>query len=485
VSGRLVVRLDSRYRLPRALGPAVEEAVREAFTHDNTAYVSGRDDPRDAVIRTYGEEDGALSVPRGGARELLRIFAEHGLEYELEDARTWCHPEPDFPDHKLAASMAPGSEWAHQGRCIDAMQRYETGLVEAGTGSGKTSAFLALCARLKRRAMVMVWSGPLQEQWAERAVAELGMRPEEIGIIGDGREEVGRHLTIAMQQTLARDGRARKLAKAWDVFGLDEVQRTPADTVYAAADPIRARVRIGLSADHTRRDGLEFVTEDLFGDVIATVTREETIASGTTVPVDVRVVPTRFVAPWYRYQADKPGSFHRLLAQMVTDEGRNNVILRLARSAVVQSGEQVVVFTHRVEHARQLDRAITQMSIPSGVMVGGNDEAFEVAKEGFRSGKLRAVVGTYASLGTGIDFPAVARGIAATPIGNNKQSVGQVMGRLCRSNKGTGKERGSLAYLLDRSIYRDKPVRNFAQWGHATSVWDGRAWVPSGEWLAR
>ena len=466
---RVVV--DNRVRVPLAgLRPEQAEEIRLAFVHSNPNHGKPRHEGEPPTYRTWEHVDGDLTVPRGGFGR-VRAILEPG--FRVEDRRTWRHPEPNFPDHRKTL-------WAHQEELVTSGMEHDSGLWKANTGSGKTSAGYGLLARLKRRSLVVVWSSALLKQWRERAVEELGMAPEDVGHV-QGDREIIRPLTLAMQQTLAARFAAgdTALADAFDVLFFDEVQRAPADTAYAAIDPMRARKRIGASADHSRHDELEFFTTDLFGPVIATVDEARTIASGAVVEVEVAVVPTKFTAPWYRYDQD----FNRLLAQMVVDPERNALILSLVKSAV-DSGEQVIVFTHRVEHARWLDAQIAQMGIPGGLMLGGAPEAqeFDRTRLRLKAGQLRAAVGTYQAIGEGIDVPSVARGIAATPQHNNRQKMGQVKGRICRASK--GKTFGRLAVLADVAVYGRRPVENFVGWFKRVVVWNGREWVEGRDYLA-
>jgi superfamily II DNA or RNA helicase len=167
---------------------------------------------------------------------------------------------------------------------------------------------------------------------------------------------------------------------------------------------------------------------------------------------------------------------------MTGDPDRNAIALEIAREMVAE-GQQVILFTHRVEHARELDAALCGAGVQSGVMLGGKAEevVFERTKRGLKSGALRAGVGTYQAIAQGLDLPSVGCGICVTPIGNNKQQFGQTKGRICRASD--GKAQGRLYYLLDSGVYSTKPIRNFVSWGYATRVLDRGNWVAAADYL--
>jgi superfamily II DNA or RNA helicase len=288
------IRVDSRVRVEvdDSFDLELLRSLCRPFLHDNPAAKGDRytaDEP--AQYATYQiQTPGEHSFPRGGMARVRAALRAHGREWEVEDARTWSHPEPSIPDHNVAL-------WPHQERLVDAAVARQNCLLLAATGAGKTTAGLALIARLKRRSLVMVWTGALEKQWRERIQAELGMRPDEIGRFRGSRREI-RPITVAMQQTVVSAIEAGEdLADEFDVVVCDEVQRFAAPTLFASVDPFGARYRVGLSADHTRKDRKEFLTHDLFGDVALEVGEAEVLQTGATVDVEVCVVPPRSPRP--------------------------------------------------------------------------------------------------------------------------------------------------------------------------------------------
>src|ERR1019366_8925335 len=351
------------------------EGLRVAFTHENPAYsmttIGGAGEP--PIYETYvvGEkvrvelEGGAymrtpLSFPRGGLARVRAVLKANGIAWRVEDRRTWDFPEPGFREHRLEPR-------GYQVEMIDAAVEKQNCLIHAPTGSGKTSAAFGLLARLKRRALVMVWTGNLLEQWRARCQSELGM---EAGEIRGDRTDI-QPVTLAMQQTIvSRFERGdTELADAFDVVVCDEVQRFAAPTLFASVDPFTARYRVGISADSTRKDEKEFLTRDLFRQVAYEVAEGRLVDEGAVVEVEICVVPTEFRAPWYRFGGqDAPGAYPRLLKQMVADEARNELALQIAQREM-DEGEQVLLFSHRVEHARSLDATLVQRGYRSGVML--------------------------------------------------------------------------------------------------------------------
>jgi hypothetical protein len=90
--------VDSRIRVPLAgLPEPVGDALRACVTHENPQYGKKANEPQ--VYRTWKHEGDHLTLPRGAMRRVREALRAGGLVWEVEDARTWEHPEEDFPDH--------------------------------------------------------------------------------------------------------------------------------------------------------------------------------------------------------------------------------------------------------------------------------------------------------------------------------------------------------------------------------------------------
>lgn len=342
--------------------------------------------------------------------------------------------------------------------------------------SGKTSVAFAAIARVKVPALVSVWSSNLLDQWMARLESEMGLRPRDVGLV-QGSTCVLRPVTMAMQQSLHarfQRGEGEEIARGFGMFIADEVQRAPAMTSFDVTDRFHARYRIGVSASERRKDRKEFLTYDLYGGVANEVSRERLIEEGHVHDVEIRVIPTRFSAPWYRSSPD----FNRLLEAMRFDDERNELVLTLAE-VCVKAGEQVLLMSHRVEHCRELDQALSGKGIRCGVLLGGkeNEEVFRESKAELLSGRYRAAVGTVQAVGQGLDIPRLSRAVACTPLAQNEPQWNQVRGRICRMDEKSGKKDAALYYLWDRAVYGLRALENLIKWNAAVKVFDRGAWV--------
>lgn len=481
----IVVVVDSRVRVPLGeISAELADALRAEFTHKNwkreIMKKSGTKGwwSEPAVIATWREEDGFLTLPRGGFAKVRAKLREASVSYRVQDSREQGIPA-DIPDTRV-------SLWPHQRRVVDACLRYENCLARSGTGSGKTTALLALISEVKVPSLVVVHSTALMDQWIERAEAELGIHPKEIGILGDGKNRI-RDLTIGTQKTVMKMAESREFRERWGLIAADEVHLFAASSFVASIDPFPARYRVGVSDDERRKDKKDFLIADVFGHVACEVTDEELIEAERVMSVEVMIVPTEFRADWYgtpeNEDDDKSPDFGRLLTEMANDDRRNAQVVAIM-DAELAEGRQILVFAREREHCRVL-AACAAARARSGFLIGGSDYRveFERTKKQFRAGKVKVAVGTYQACGTGIDLPNVEIGIGAAPCLSNRTVFRQGRGRVCR--KPAGKTVARFYVLWDQHVFGLKHVENAARWNPDTFVWHEGEWLPARQFLKR
>lgn len=469
--------VDSRLRLlARDLSDDTLEEITDAFTHRNPEFYKKQamgfwvGDMVDEIC-TWDVYDGELSLPRGATAKLRTILKRNNIKFKFVDHRTEGNPglRGQIPEHSVQL-------WDYQDEAVEAGIARENCLIRAPTGSGKTTAALALASRVNLPTIVIVYNGGLFDQWVQRCINELGLEKRDIGQIRGGKFKLA-PITIAMQQSLNKltDEKWEQINDTFGCVVCDEVQRFAARTFLATIDRFTARYRIGISADETRKDRKEFLVYDVFGLVAYKVKRDELVRRGFVHDVKVCIIPTEFDADWYHIALDEGAvpDHNRLLDEMTRDEQRNDLIMRWAL-AEVNDGNQVLAFSHRRDHCSALGGLAVAHGHIAGLLLGGQSAAdtkeFERTVERIKAGELWFAAGTYQAIGQGIDLPSASRGMATTPIATNRQVFGQARGRLCRKDE--GKSDAVMYYFWDQHIFGIEHVRNLAKWNDDVDVLD-------------
>lgn len=429
-----------------------------------------------------------LTFPRGGLQRIRTAFQKAGERLILEDARC------DGISSTLTPLTHNRTLFAHQVRLCEVATARENCLVRSPTGSGKTTAILALIAQLNLAALVVVPNKKLLKQWIDRAVDELSLKRSEIGVVGDGKFKP-RRLTIGIQKSVAiKAAKNEAFRNSFGIVVADEVDLFAAKTFFASIDVFPARYRIGVSADHRRKDRKEFLIFDLFGDVDLHIEHADLVKSGHVLDVRFEVIPTDFRADWYGKQEfvigtgndnDEPEKANydtaRLLREMLNDGDRNRLAINAARD-LLSSGGQCFVLAEYREHCHVIENAIRGMGTKTGFLIGGDDyrTEFDRTVAGLAAGTIKCGIGTYKALARGIDVPRVGDAVGVTPIASNEQLVAQTRGRVCRTS--TGKTGARFRYLWDRYVFPDH-LANLARWNANTVVLHDNAWMPAKQYI--
>lgn len=475
--------IDSRLKIDlKTIPDTVAARLRAAFTHENEhRHMMRRIGHLYGVpthYETWQNDGDFLSLPRGGMARLRGILRDAGIVWRVVDRRERGTGPRDIRPHRVALD-------AHQVEMVEAAVKAEQGIIRCGTGGGKTTALIALAARLDMPTLVLVHQKGLLSQWRERAIEELGMEPSDVGVIGGGKRQVC-PLSIGIVRSVASALEDDPTFRTyWGCVMADECHLFAGQSLFDVVDQFPARYRFGTTADERRKDRKEFLVHDLMGAVLTNHPYELLVARGVIVPVEARVIPTEFARPeWYGIadeedeEDEREIDFDRLLKAMASDDDRNALALDQAAREHEQGGT-IVMLCHQRDHVLKLAAGLAARGVRSGALVGDNHRIFEQTKRGLRDGTLRAAVGTYQAAGTGIDVPRLDAIVCVTPIAGNEQLFAQLRGRACRKIRvgaASGTKMGARIYILwDKGVYPGH-LANVRRWNGQVRVLEDGSW---------
>ncbi len=160
----------------------LEKELKNRLTIDNPQYAAAKKYGRwvgkklKPQLKYYDPVSGGLHFPRGFSNQAVLLCRQLiGKDPEIIDRRRLL-PEVEF--------VFNGELRPYQHEALAAAEKKSFGVIEAGTGSGKTVMALALVARRRQPTFVVVHTKELLYQWQERVRQFLGLEP---GLIGDGK----------------------------------------------------------------------------------------------------------------------------------------------------------------------------------------------------------------------------------------------------------------------------------------------------------
>ncbi|MBM4302171.1 MAG: DEAD/DEAH box helicase [Deltaproteobacteria bacterium] len=423
----LTVRIDNQAHLgPLSELPGqVATQIRDRLTFQNPAHQEAEwrgywtgNIPKEIV--GYQVVGGELTVARGFTRQLIQILKTAGVQYHLDDQRRTL-PEVDFT---FNADL-----WDFQVEALEAIKARDSGTMGAPTGSGKTVVALALIAKRRQPALVVVHNKELQDQWVNRIETFLGIPAGEVGRIGGGKQIIGDKISVALVQSLYKC--AGEIAPYVGFLIVDEAHRCPSRTFTEAVTAFDCRYMLGLSATPWRRDGLSRLIYWYLGDKVHEVDKEALVDGGHVLEAEVIWRETNF-EPTY----DASEEYSRMLSELTQDPERNSLIADDVAQEVGNGSGVCLVLSDRKAHCEALVDLLEARGIEAALLTGdlspGQRQGVVTA---LNAGQIKVLVATGQLIGEGFDYRELRTLFLATPIKFNGRLI-QYLGRVLRPAPG-------------------------------------------------
>jgi superfamily II DNA or RNA helicase len=394
------------------------------------------DKPR--VISLSEETPEYLCVPRGCEVDLSKFLTKNKINFECDD-KTYIG--------KSICVEFNGQLREEQIPAVDAMLKYDNGVLSATTAFGKTVIGAKLIAERKVNTLIIVHTQQLLEQWKERLKQFLTInevlpiddtkkrRSQKnvsiIGQIGAGKNTLRGIIDIAIMQSLVRKGEVKELVKDYGMVLVDECHHVSAFSFEQILKNVVAKYVYGLTATPIRKDGHQPIIFMQCGPIRYKVNE---IKQAEKLPFEHYVIPrfTSFRRPVCLDEKDR--SITKIYSEISTSQIRNDMIIQDIINCV-NEGRNPIVLTERTAHVKLLSEALKE-KLSNVITLTGRmskkekkyqiDKLSSVPKE-----SSMVIVATGKFVGEGFDEPRLDTLFLAMPI-SWKGTLQQYAGRLNR-----------------------------------------------------
>lgn len=422
LSGQLEINLDNQLHLKRtSLTPDVTSFIKEELNIANSEFFIKKKSGKNTwdtkrYFKLIEDREFEVVIPKGFTGRLLKYLRSHKFDYQIDDLRK------KKPDVIFQSNM---HLLGHQQEAIEATQKKDFGIIVAPPGSGKTIIGLKIIAEKQQTALIVVHRKQLADQWVERIQAFLNIPKADIGMIGSGKAKIGKQVTVAMIQSLAK--KIQNEPEITNQFGsliVDECHHIPAKTFANTISKLNTYYQYGLTATPFRKysDGkLIFV---YLGEIIADIKSSE-IEAFKRARVIVQNTDLEF--PFN----PKTDAFETLSKVLVHDTARNKLILNDVISEL-KNDRKCIVITERKEHIETLNQLLKQ-NYESVTLSGDHTQKERDAKwKRLKDGDYQVLITTGQFFGEGTDLQNASRLFLAYPF-SFKGKLIQYIGRVQRS----------------------------------------------------
>jgi superfamily II DNA or RNA helicase len=403
--------------------------LREKLIMENPVWVenekrnrfNGKTPPK---LRFISED--SKTIPRGFLRELRKMLIEAQIPYRIRRNNI------SYPISIESLISFDGKP--HQTIAISKVLKRKAGVLEAPTGSGKTVMAIETICQRKERTLIVVHTKELLYQWRDRLLQFTNLREDEIGLLGDGKKKSGK-VTVGIINTLRSLTKKspKYFNKSFGYVIVDECHRIPSNTFSKFIVDLDTKYMLGLSATPYRRDGLDLVIKFFMGDVIHKIQTKKLQKDGHILKAKLEIIKT-FFSPYIDSKIDgiTSMSYQAMLNELVTDEGRNQIIFKKVREQCKKDAGVVLIISDRVGHCKTLYNKLSKMSDYKVVMVTGasTKKEREKALEALNKGEAKILIATGQLIGEGFDLKHLSSVFLTFPIkydGRLTQYIGRVL----------------------------------------------------------
>ncbi|MBP5433337.1 DEAD/DEAH box helicase family protein [Ruminococcus sp.] len=446
VTGKIHLVLSNQiYVNTKNLKPRIQNQIRRLAVFPNPQFFRNKaiglsNYAQSRFIYLGYDENGYICIPRGLMESLQERCDNAGINIDLDDKRSCGRPlNIEFN----------GELRDNQKDAIEALTKYDNGILSAATAFGKTVTCSGIISLIKTSALIILESSALVGQWEKALNTFLTInenmpeyqtktgrtkkRKSVIGIIHGAKDTSTGIIDIAMAGSLCKKGEYHPRLKEYGLVLVDECHHSASSTLSSVLLEVNAKYIYGVTATPFRGDGLEKTIFMLLGDIRYKYTAKDKVAEQG---ISHFVVPrfTRTVSPHCREKLHVNDAY-----ELIRDNDiRNDQIIADIKSCI-ENGRTPVVLTKYKNHAEKLYEQVKSYAQNSFLLTGTKSKkeqkAIISAMEQVPESESLILIATGQLIGEGFDYPRLDTLILATPVAW-KGIVEQYAGRLNRDYDG-------------------------------------------------
>jgi len=365
------------------------------------------------------ESESEVMIPRGFSATLVQFCNKENIPFKIIDKRNKRNAVDFDSDITLQS---------HQEIALEKIRKKDFGVIVSPPGSGKTVIGLEIIAEKRQPALIIVHRKQLFGQWVERIQDFLKISKKEIGQIGNQKNKIGKSITVAMIQSLARVQDFKKFANSFGTIIVDECHHIPAKSFREVIVKFNAFYLYGLTATPKRKNNDQKLIFVYIGNILHQVNQCEDLKE-KNIQVEINIKETELFAP-FDYKIDKYETISRIL---VHDTHRNSLIL----NDIDQNAERfktILILSERKAHVDILNLYLKDKYETITIHGGDSESARKSKIEQIKQGHFKIVISTGQYFGEGIDISNLECLFIVYPFAFEGKLV-QYIGRIQRSEK--------------------------------------------------
>jgi len=399
--------------------------LREQLNFYNTDYLAKKNLGKstfntEKFFKLIEESDQEVMIPRGFSAALVKFCNQVNIPYNIVDKREKKAPV----DFESVIELQD-----HQEIAMERVREKDFGVIVSPPGSGKTIVGLEIIAEKRQPALIIVHRRQLYDQWIDRIQDFLKIPKKEIGQIGNQKSVLGKLITVAMIQSLARMEDLSGFSNSFGTIIIDECHHIPAKSFREAIVKFNAFYLYGLTATPVRKHNDQKLIFVYIGNILHQINQQEYLAV-RNIRTEVNIKETELFAP-FDYKIDKYETISRIL---IHDTQRNSLILQDIENNA-ERFKTILILSERKAHVDILNLYLKDKY--ETITIHGDDKAGARKSkiDQIKQGHFKIVISTGQYFGEGIDISNLECLFIVYPFAFEGKLI-QYMGRIQRSGKG-------------------------------------------------